>query len=144
MKHTSCYCLSIETNTPQSGNWKIARFRIDRSGVSQVLSRFSYMIVLGSMTKLKSNVEKSHKIAGPRALQPSQWGMLCPADTPEGEQCGLIKNLSLMATVSTGLGDIAFSIMMPLLYGLGVQDIGLGRRNDLDQGEVERVVFLIN
>lgn len=48
----------------KSGNWRIQRFRVDRSGVSQVLSRFSYMIALGSMTKVKSNVEKSVKIAG--------------------------------------------------------------------------------
>ncbi len=62
----------------KSGNWQIKRFRIDRSGVSQVLSRFSYMIALGSMTKVKSNFQKSGKLSGPRALQGSQWGMLCP------------------------------------------------------------------
>ena len=43
--------------------------------------------------RVKSQFEKSRKVAGPRALQPSQWGMLCPADTPEGEQCGLVKCL---------------------------------------------------
>lgn len=30
-----------------------------------------------------------------------QWGMLCPCDTPEGEACGLVKNLSLMTHVTT-------------------------------------------
>lgn len=30
-----------------------------------------------------------------------QWGMLCPCDTPEGEQCGLVKNLALMTHVTT-------------------------------------------
>lgn len=34
-------------------------------------------------------------------LQPSQWGMICPADTPEGEACGLVKNLALLAHVTT-------------------------------------------
>jgi len=29
--------------------------------------------------------EKTRKVSGPRSLQPSQWGMLCPSDTPEGE-----------------------------------------------------------
>jgi len=33
--------------------------------------------------------------------QPSQWGMVCPADTPEGEACGLVKNLALLAHVTT-------------------------------------------
>lgn len=31
----------------------------------------------------------------------SQWGMLCPSDTPEGEACGLVKNLALMTHVTT-------------------------------------------
>lgn len=30
-----------------------------------------------------------------------KWGMLCPCDTPEGEPCGLIKNLALMTHVTT-------------------------------------------
>lgn len=30
-----------------------------------------------------------------------QWGMLCPCDTPEGEACGLVKNLALMTHVTT-------------------------------------------
>ena len=41
------------------------------------------------------------QVSGPRALHPSQWGMLCPADTPEGESCGLVKNLALMTHVTT-------------------------------------------
>ena len=28
--------------------------------------------------------------------------MICPAETPEGQACGLVKNLALMAYVSTG------------------------------------------
>ena len=39
-------------------------------------------------------------MSGPRSLQPSQWGMVCPADTPEGEACGLVKNLALLAHVT--------------------------------------------
>lgn len=42
------------------------------------------------------------QVSGPRALHPSQWGMLCPADTPEGESCGLVKNLALMTHITTG------------------------------------------
>lgn len=34
-------------------------------------------------------------------LYGSQWGMLCPCDTPEGEACGLVKNLALMTHVTT-------------------------------------------
>ena len=58
------------------------------------------------------------QVSGPRALQPSQWGMLCPADTPEGESCGLVKNLALMTHVTT---DDEEAPLAQLAYMLGVE-----------------------
>lgn len=84
-----------------------------------MLSRFSYMSCVGSMMRVKSSFEKSRKVAGPRALQPSQWGMLCPADTPEGEQCGLVKHLSLLTHVTTGESEAS---LRQMLFCLGVED----------------------
>ena len=37
-----------------------------------------------------------------RQLHNTLWGMICPAETPEGAAVGLVKNLALMAYISVG------------------------------------------
>jgi DNA-directed RNA polymerase II subunit RPB2 len=39
--------------------------------------------------------KKNSKIVGPRKLHASQFGYICPAETPEGGQVGIVKNMSL-------------------------------------------------
>ena len=62
------------------------------------------------------------KVSGPRSLQPSQWGMLCPSDTPEGESCGLVKNLALMTHITT---EVEEGGIVRLAFHAGVEDIHL-------------------
>jgi DNA-directed RNA polymerase III subunit RPC2 len=54
-----------------SGNWSLKRFRMEKKGVTETLSRLSFIAALGHVTRIRSHVEKSRKISGPRALQVS-------------------------------------------------------------------------
>lgn len=84
-----------------TGNWS-AGGSAPRSGVSQVLNRLTFASSLSHLRRLNSPIGREGKLAKPRQLHNTHWGMICPAETPEGQACGLVKNLALLAYISTG------------------------------------------
>jgi len=79
-----------------TGNW------IGRStGVSKFMDRVNYLSPLTDLRKVKSPLNKNRELYEARDVHGTHWGRLGPVETPDGPQCGLVKNLALMAEVTT-------------------------------------------
>ncbi|KAJ5109405.1 hypothetical protein N7456_006080 [Penicillium angulare] len=86
-----------------TGNWgEQKKAASAKAGVSQVLSRYTYASTLSHLRRTNTPIGRDGKIAKPRQLHNTHWGLVCPAETPEGQACGLVKNLALMCYISVG------------------------------------------
>jgi DNA-directed RNA polymerase subunit B" len=60
---------------------------------------------MGTLSHLKrvvSPLSRSQPHFEARDLHPTQFGKICPNETPEGPNCGLVKNLAILAKISEG------------------------------------------
>ncbi len=69
-------------------------------GVSQVLNRLNYVSSISHMRRISTPIEKTGKLIAPRKLHNSQFGFICPCETPEGGSVGVVKNMSSTTFVS--------------------------------------------
>ena len=86
-----------------TGNWGDQKKAASaKAGVSQVLNRYTFASTLSHLRRTNTPIGRDGKIAKPRQLHNTHWGLVCPAETPEGQACGLVKNLALMCCVTVG------------------------------------------
>ena len=98
-----------------TGNWTGGR-----AGVSQLLDRTCNMATLSHLRRVISPLTRSQPHFEARDLHSTQFGRLCPNETPEGQNCGLVKNLALMVDVSENLPE---SEILGTLRDLDVQPL---------------------
>ncbi|KAF6155823.1 hypothetical protein GIB67_039154 [Kingdonia uniflora] len=81
------------------------------AGVVASLSHTNPLQTMADMRKTRKRVAYNGKAGDARYPHPSHWGRLCFLSTPDGEHCGLVKNLAITGLVTTNLAK-------PLLYKL--------------------------
>jgi DNA-directed RNA polymerase II subunit RPB2 len=84
----------------------LARGTFDKKdGVSQMLPRMSYNQTIAALRRINSpsSSASTSKLTGPRLLHASQIGFLCFVETPEGHKVGMIKNFSLIGSLTVML-----------------------------------------
>ncbi|MHA2323028.1 MAG: DNA-directed RNA polymerase subunit B [Candidatus Thorarchaeota archaeon] len=85
-----------------TGNWVGGK-----AGVSQLLDRTNYISSLSHLRRVVSPLSRSQPHFEARDLHSTHWGKICPNETPEGPNCGLVKNLAMMAYISVGTEEDA-------------------------------------
>jgi DNA-directed RNA polymerase subunit B" len=76
-----------------------------QTGVSQVLERTNLISTYTHLRRVKSPLTKKHPHFKARDVHGTQWGKICPSETPEGQEVGLTKYLAVMAKVSVGADE---------------------------------------
>lgn len=100
-----------------TGNWVGGR-----TGVSQILDRTNWISMQSHLRRVVSPLSRSQPHFEARDLHGTQWGRLCPFETPEGPNCGLVKNLALMSYVSVGVDE---NEVLSVIFDIGEEDIKL-------------------
>ena len=102
-----------------TGDFGIKQINSNKVGVAQVLNRLTYLSSLSHLRRVNTPIDKSGKLVPPRRLHNSTWGFLCPAETPEGQSIGVVKNIAYLAHItinsnSSGLYDYILPIVQSL------------------------------
>lgn len=105
-----------------TGNWPGAvKGQPAKSGVAQTLNRLTFASSLSHLRRVNTPLSKKDKLAKPRQLHNTHWGMVCPCETPEGAPIGLVKNLTLMAYVS--VGEPSSTMLKMLKLRLNIEEL---------------------
>lgn len=75
------------------------------SGVVANVGRTNPLQTMVDMRKTRQQVSYTGKVGDARYPHPSHWGKVCFLSTPDGENCGLVKNLAATGLVSINVAE---------------------------------------
>jgi DNA-directed RNA polymerase II subunit RPB2 len=100
-----------------TGDFGIKNTKSNKVGVAQVLNRLNYVSSLSHARRVSTPSDKSGKLIPPRKLHNTSWGFLCPAETPEGQSVGIVKNLSYMTHITVYSNSMSlYEYVMPHVH----------------------------
>ena len=76
-----------------------------RQGIVQDLNRNAMLGTLSHIRRLSTPLPSGSKTVGPRKLHNSQWGFVCPTESPDGGNVGIINHLSIIARVTNNISE---------------------------------------
>ena len=112
-----------------TGDWSTGRSSTSKPsstsvGIAQVLSRLSLPGTISYLRRLQSPLEKEGgKLVAPRRLHGSQIGRICPNETPEGQQVGVVKNLALTAKITLDHSSLSVFYILQKLHLISLKKL---------------------
>ena len=100
------------------GKWGDKVVRRNKNGKNEnrteyLINAYNVLGLINIILKINKPTSRKSKIGKVRAVNGSQFGNVCPVETPEDSQCGLVQMLASLAYVS--LEDGAADIIEPLI-----------------------------
>lgn len=71
-----------------------------KEGVVQDLSRISYLGTISHLRRVNTPLDPTAKIVEPHRLHSTQWGVMCPCESPDGASIGLLKNMAILCHIT--------------------------------------------
>ena len=71
-----------------------------KQGLVQDLSRISYLGSMSHLRRVSTPIDPTSKIVAPHHLHATQWGIMCPCESPDGGSIGLLKNFAILCQVT--------------------------------------------
>ena len=76
-----------------------------KQGIVQDLNRNVMLGTLSHIRRLSTPLPSGSKTIGPRKLHNSQWGFVCPVESPDGGNVGIINHLSIISKITTNISE---------------------------------------
>jgi DNA-directed RNA polymerase II subunit RPB2 len=112
------------------GRWPGVETSPEKAGIVQDLNRISYVAYLSHVRRLNTPMSRDIKLAAPRRLDCTQWGVACPLQSPDGGSIGLDKHLAVLAQITIDAGAGATMLCL--------RDLGCTMMDDASMTQVHR------
>jgi DNA-directed RNA polymerase II subunit RPB2 len=98
------YILKDALRLALKGRGKLAESE-DPGTPVQALSRVSYLAYVSHMRRVNNPVDRTVKMVSPHVLRASHWGIVCPVESPDGPNIGLLTHLASCCILSPAVPD---------------------------------------
>ncbi|XP_076947019.1 DNA-directed RNA polymerases IV and V subunit 2-like [Bidens hawaiensis] len=115
-----------------TGAWVHPYKRMERiSGVVAQVRRANPLQMMADMRRTRQQVQYTGRVGDARYPHPSHWGRVCYMTTPDGENCGLVKNFASTGIVSGNVQVNLLDILIKSGMELLVDDnsLSLGKKH---------------